>query len=488
MPAFGRSTRRRRFTYGSRRLRQPAGRGGGAAVSARAAHLALRAADLALAALVLAAAAVVLLARAAQRRHRVQRGRPRLLAIDSVYSLDVLRARGAEHFITHRDLDGYFEHVWNVHPLVGARADRPPHEALGPPTVTALNPAHTMIEGRVRRFAALERMPYLDFACAQAQLVLMLDRIVAREGIGILRGDPYYHGLLALLLSRLHRRPMEARIVGNHDAIYEATGVLAYPRLLPWRALEQRVARFTLSRADCVVVGSEDNRAFALRNGARPERVAYAANASMVSPIHLQDPLERGPATDEFGFGDRPVVMCVGRLVGEKYPQDVVIAVAKASERVPDLCLLLVGEGPLRDELIALSGEHGIADRVVCAGDRDQRWIARMLAQCTVVAAPLAGLALVESALSATPIVAYDAEWHSELLRSGENAILVAQRDTDAMAAAIADLVEDPALAAGLGAAGRARALEFMDRGKLIAHERSLATRLLAGATAPAAS
>jgi glycosyltransferase involved in cell wall biosynthesis len=456
------------------------------ALSARIAAIALRGADIAAAALVLAIGALGLLLRAPLRRRPVARGRPRLLAIDSAYSLDVMRARGAEHFVTHRDLDGYFEHVWNVHPLIGARADCAPQVAVGPPVVTALNAAHTMIEGRVRRFAALERMPYLDFACAQLQLVRMLERIVAREGVGIVRGDPYYHGLLALLLSRLHGRSMEVRILGNYDAIYEATGVLTYPRMFPWRGLEQRVARFTMSRADSVVIGSDDHRAFALRNGARPDRVTHLANGSMVSPIHLSEPRERPRVADEFGFGDRPVVMCVSRLEALKYPQDVVRAVAAARRRDPRIAALIVGEGAMRAELDRLCGELGVQEDIVFAGDRDQRWIASMLTQSSVFAAPLAGLALVESALSGTPIVAYDFDWHSELLRSGQEGLLVPYRDTEAMADAICVLVEDPARAAMMAAAARARVLEFMRPDKLIADERALADRLLASAVATA--
>jgi glycosyltransferase involved in cell wall biosynthesis len=455
------------------------------ALSARITALALRGADVAAAALVLAIGALGLLLRAPLRRRPVASGRPRLLAIDSAYSLDVMRARGAEHFVTHRDLDGYFEHVWNVHPLIGARADCPPHEAVGPPVVTALNAAHTMIEGRVRRFAALERMPYLDFVCAQLQLVGMLERIVAREGVGIVRGDPYYHGLLALLLSRLHGRSMEVRILGNYDAIYEATGVLTYPRMIPWRGLERRVARFTMSRADSVVIGSDDHRAYAVRNGARPERVTHLANASMVSPIHLSEPRERPPVADEFGFGDRPVVMCVSRLEALKHPQDVVRAVAAARRRDPRIAALIVGEGAMREELDRLCGELGVQD-IVFAGDRDQRWIASMLTQSTVFAAPLAGLALVEAALSGTPIVAYDFDWHPELLRSGQEGLLVPYRDTDAMADAICALAGDPARAAVMAAAARARALEFMRPDQLIADERALAGRLLTSTAAAA--
>ena len=455
-------------------------------LSNRAVSVGLRLADVSLA----GAAAVIGGCRLAARHARRHRGRaapdrPRLMAIDSMYSLNVLRAREALHLVTYRDLDGYFEHVWTVHPFVGLDPTKPEPARVGRPVATQINAAHTMVEGCAARMPGLAGLPHLNFVLAQLALVLDLDRIVHRNGVAIVRGDPYYHGLLALLLGRLNRCSVELRVIANHDAIYERAGGLAYPRLFRWRAVEQAVVRFTLSRADSVVIASDDNRGFALRNGARPERIAHAANGSMISPIHLEDPQEREAAQDEFGFGDRPVVMFIGRLASEKHPEDVVISVAKARERVPDLAALVVGEGPLRDELVRLSAELGIEDGVVFAGDRDQRWIARMLARCTIVAAPLAGLALVEAALSATPIVAYDVEWHAELIRSGHDGILVPDRDTDAMAAAIADLAEDRALAARLGAAGRARALDVMDPAKLIAQERALAAGLLAGAAAP---
>lgn len=403
-----------------------------------------------------------------------------------MYPLRVLRARQAEHLVTYRDLGGYFEHVWSVHPLIGADPGEPPAAGIGGPAITALTPGHTMVEGKTRRYAALERLPLLNFALAQVELVLLLDRIVHREGVAILRGDPYYPGLLALLVGRLNRRPVEVRIIANHDAIYETVGALAYPRLFRWRALERRVVHFTLSRADSVVAGSADNREFALRNGARSERLAYIGNWTMIHPVHLEPPAEREPLADEFGLGARPIVVCVSRLERMKHPEDVIAGVAEARRRDPRIAAVIVGEGAMRAELAELCSELGVERDVVFAGDRDQRWIARMLVQADVIVAPLAGLSLVESALSGTPIVAYDIEWHAELIRSEEEGLLVAYRDTSAMAEAICALVADPARAALLAEAARARVLEIMQPAKLLAHERALADQLLALAFRPA--
>lgn len=447
-------------------------------MSGRPARLARRGLDAALAAAVVAAGAGVLLARTPRRRAARVSERPRLLVISTMYALDVLRARQAEHLVTHRDLDGYFEHVWSVHPLVGADPNLA-DAGLGRPTVTALNDRHTIIEGKTRRFARLARLPLLNFALAQVQLVLLLDRIVLREGVGIVRGDPYYNGLVALLLGHLNRRPVELRIIADTDALYAATGQLTYPRLFPSRAIEQRVARYTMSHADSVLC-CDPHRPYALRNGAREERLRHTGNYSLVNPLHLSEPAQRAPLPDEFGLGDRPVVVCVSRLDPTKHPEDVVVAVAKARERHPDLAALIVGDGAMHDELARLTAELGVAGHVVFAGARDQHWIARALTQATVVAAPLAGISLVESALSGTPIVAYDTDWHPDLLRSGENGILVPFRDTDAMATAICELVADPARAARFAAAARQRALEFMQPARVLGHERALADDLLA--------
>ena len=401
------------------------------------------------------------------------------MAIDSMYDLATLRARNAEHIVTHRDLGGFFDRVWNVHPFAGIDAQTGTFTVLGPPKTTVLTERHTMIEGRPGRFSRLAFLPGLNFVLAQAQLVLRLDRIVHDEGVSIIRGDPFYHGLLASLLGALHGRPWEIRVVGNYDAIYEATGELAYGRLFRWRFVEQRVARFTFPRADSVVVQSQYTREYVLRNLAPAERVAVGPMAIFVDPVHLTEPADRAPLEDEFGLGDRPVVGFVGRLERIKYPEDVIAAVAKARAQNPRIAAVIVGDGSMRPALSAMCAELGIEDDVVFAGVRDQRWIARMLPRCTVIASPLSGLALVEAALSATPIVAYDVEWHSEFIADEREAVLVPYRDTDAMAAAFCALVDDPARASRLAAAARARALDVMDPSKLIAHERALAQRLV---------
>lgn len=406
---------------------------------------------------------------------------PKLLTFEGTYSLETIRERGLEHEITCRDVKGFFEHVWSVHPVVGADPTHSPGSCVGRPSYTQLNPRNTMVEGKVHRFKSLKWLPKLNFALGQSILIRELSRVVREEGIAIVRaGDPDYLGLLAWSFSWAHSLPLVVRVNANNDHIYAATGLSAYPRLFRYRALERRIERFVFSRADLVAPGSEDNREFALRNGARPERTTLFRYGTWIDPAHFEwDPTERKGVRDEVGLTDRPFVVLLSRLEGVKHPDDVLHVLAEARVAVPTLAALFVGSGTMMQELQDLAADMGLTSDVVFAGSRDQQWIARALADADVVVSPLTGRALVEACLSGTAVVAYDIEWQSEMIRHGETGLLVPYRDTEAMAAAVCSLLEAPDWAATLGRQGREHALEVMDPTKLFEQERSEYERLL---------
>ncbi|MBA2608915.1 MAG: glycosyltransferase, partial [Actinobacteria bacterium] len=380
-----------------------------------------RAVDAAVASVVVACALVILAAtRAVPRRRR--KGGKVLLVFNTFYSLKVLRERGTMHTITHRDLDGYFDHVWSIHPLVGADD---PSAFAGAPSVTRLGPRHTVIEGRVARSVSLKAFPRLNFALAQSELLIRVSWLIAREQVGIIRAwEPFYTGLVSVALGRLHAVPVELRIPSHFDRIYEDVGDLAFPKLLPSRRLEQAVSRFSLRHADQVVVLSEDNREYAINNGASEERTSQLGSWSLIDPVHMVQPDERGPVAD-FGLGDRPFVVAVTRLERVKYPQDVLLALARARVDFPELGGLLIGDGSMRDELDELARELGLDGHLIFIRNLDVLELSRAITSAAVAYVLIAGLALREAALSGTPIVAYDYEWHSEFVVPEETGILV---------------------------------------------------------------
>ncbi len=404
-----------------------------------------------------------------------------LLVLDAAYELDEVRQRNLVHSITSRDLGGFFEHVWSVHPLVGAAAGSaavPQREVRR----EELAPGHTFLEGGVRRYRGLSRLPMTDFVLAQSSLLRALSELLARERISVVRvGDPYYQGLLGLLLARWARIPLVIRINGNYDAIYASVGRLAYPRLFRRRRVEKLVDRFVLPRAALVAGANSNNLQYALDNGARPGRTAVFRYGNLIDPVHWSDPAARPPVVAELGVAGRYVV-CVSRLEAVKHPEDVVEVLRQVTSTHPDVSAVLVGDGAERETLTRLAVRYGVGDHVLLVGNRDQQWIASALAHCAVVLSPMTGRALVEAALSARPIVAYDVEWHSELLTDGRTGFLVPYRDTAAMAGRTVELLDADDDAREVGRAARAATAALMDPERLQQEEQQAYLRALSGA------
>ena len=387
----------------------------------------------------------------------------RFLVLDGGHSLADMRERGVLPVITARDLDGWFEHVWTVHSLIGAN---PEQEASGRTEVTTLTDRHTVIEGSVHDRRIPASLPRLGLAVTQFDLHRRLHRVMRRERVGIVQAsDPFYQGIIAWLLARTHRVPFAVRVAGNYDAMYDSGGHLAYPRLLPSRRLQSTLGRFVLHRCNLVLAVNDDNRSFAVRNGASLSRtIVIPAYGNVLHPLHRADPATRR-APDR--LPPRPYAIAVSRLEPVKHIDDVVTALGVARVRHPGLSLVIVGDGSQHAELREQCRVLGLEDAVLLVGERNQEWIAAALAAASVVVSPLTGRALVEAALSATPIVAYDVEWQSELIADGVTGRLVAYRDTDAMAEAISDLLDDEAVSAQLGVAARVATLELVDPDRL---------------------
>ena len=171
-----------------------------------------------------------------------------------------------------------------------------------------------------------------------------------------------------------------------------------------------------------------------------------------------------------------PVVACVGRLSPEK-GQDVLLR-ALAQMRAPAR-LLLVGTGPELPRLRALAEQLGVASRVEWR--ERERELGRVYAACQVAAQPSRmesfGLSALEALARGVPLVVSDVGGLPEVV--GECALRVRPEDPAALAGALDQLLEDPALRSRLAEGGRNRA-----RRRFTADaERAALAKALEGAT-----
>lgn len=401
----------------------------------------------------------------------------RLLVLDMAYTLETIRKRQLHESITCLDLGGYFKHVWSVHPLATVIQPANENETYGDPVSTVLAERHTIVEGKIGKYAWLKKLPALNFALNQWSTFLYLTRLIVNERICVVRaGQPYYPGLLGLALAKSNSLPLVIRIPANYDAIYKMTGKPAMPRLFRKRWVEKIIERITLPIADLVVTANQDNLNFAIANGARKELATIFRYGNLIHQSHIVHPDERPSANgvlSDLGLAGHRFAICIGRLEPVKMPDHVIMTIAELKKRGYKLKGLMIGDGSMKEALFKIVEDMGISEDIIFAGNSNQEWIARVLPHAAVVLSPITGRALTESALAGIPIVAYDIDWQSELIKTGETGELVEYKNWKAMADSVIKLLKNPLYAKLMGQNVRIAALEMMDPEKLNEHERN---------------
>jgi phosphatidylinositol alpha-1,6-mannosyltransferase len=178
------------------------------------------------------------------------------------------------------------------------------------------------------------------------------------------------------------------------------------------------------------------------------------------------DEVARAEMRARYGLGNRPVVVCLSRLVPRKGQDMLIRALPAIRERVPGAALVIVGGGPYRTTLHRLAHSFGVSDDVVFTDGVPGEELPAHHAMADVFAMPCRtrgagldveglGIVYLEASASGVPVVAGRSGGAPETVLEGETGLVVDGWDVGDIAAAVADLLADPDRGARMGAAGR---------------------------------
>lgn len=398
----------------------------------------------------------------------------KLLVIDSSYSYEAIVDRGIQSSVTCRDLNGYFAHVWSVHPFATLVTSKKWSNRYGLPVFYKINSQHTFIEGKIGRYNFLKYISVLNFLISQLSIFIILLRLINNEKITVIRaGSPLYVGLFSWALSKISCIPFIVRVGGNHDKIYADTKTVQESRLFKFRYIEKRVENFIFKRADLIAGANQDNLNFAINNGAPPEKSTIFRYGNLIDSRHFIAPKDRDYKNLSFDepFLNKQFILYVGRLEPVKRPQDVLLLLSNLLERKIDINAVMVGEGRLLDDMVNLAKSLNIVERVYFTGNRDQIWLSSILPLCTLFISPHTGRALTEAALAGAPVVAYDVDWQGELIINGKTGELVSFGNVDDLTDSSLKIISNPEYSNKIRKNLRNFALETMDPDLLNKHE-----------------
>jgi glycosyltransferase involved in cell wall biosynthesis len=248
-------------------------------------------------------------------------------------------------------------------------------------------------------------------------------------------------GIVAVVVGRVLKIPV---VITAHGAdVYGLRGRL-------WHALRKALA----SRCEALTVVSQDMAA------KLPEVTSRRGEPPQVMPMGVES--QRFAAGPKTSTDPGQAVLFVGRLARKKGVEYLIRAFPDVLARHPDARLVLVGDGPCRTELEALSSQLGLADRVRFAGSQPPAELPRFYRRSHVFVGPSVvarsgdtesfGLVFAEAMAAGCPVIGTTVGGIPGLVVHGRTGLLVEPESPAALAAAINQVLDSPAQAQTMAA------------------------------------
>lgn len=309
--------------------------------------------------------------------------------------------------------------------------------------------------------------PHQDFLA-----YLQLLRLMRRGRYDIVHPNSTKAGIIGLAAARAARVPVRVFTAhGLRSVLLPSSRQRAF-----WTWME---ARYTRS-ADSVIEVCE----YGLRVGREkgvlsPDRSTVIHNG--ISLARVESGRQAGRRRQDVGLEDEDLVIgTVGRLDEAKGMEWWLRAAALIARQEPRARFLVVGDGPERGQLVKLSEELGVADRVRWAGIRpgiEYLPLFDVFLQSSLWEG--LSMAILEAMAAGLPTVATDVGGNPEVIINGKTGWLVPPRDEQALAAKVLQVLSDPARRRAMGEAARQYLQREFTEEQMVARVAALYQRLL---------
>jgi phosphatidylinositol alpha-1,6-mannosyltransferase len=308
----------------------------------------------------------------------------------------------------------------------------------------------------LREWGLLSREGLRDYMAAVGRL----RPLVREQGVGAVHcARCLPEGVMGLMLRWLTGVPYLCYVHGE-----DVTGATT--------SREQHFLARQVLRGAALVIANSHNTERILRDGwgLAPERVRV---------LHPGVDTERFvPAPRDYrvrarlGWGERRVVLTVGRLQKRK-GQDMLIRALPALRRaVPDVLYAVLGDGEERAALEELVDREGVRQHVQFLGEADDATLVRCYQQCDLFALPNRqvgvdiegfGMVLLEAQACGRPVLAGASGGTAETMRVPQTGRVVPCDGPEELTCVLTELLRQPELLEHMGAAGRAWVVERFD-------------------------
>lgn len=284
-----------------------------------------------------------------------------------------------------------------------------------------------------------------------------LKKIIESENYDIIHCNTPMGGIVTRLAS------IKARKNGT-KVFYTAHGFHFYKgaplkNWLVFYPIEKIFARFT---DKLITITTEDFNLASRKFRCKVERIhGVGANSSkfFVMKDAEKNELRRNLGIDK----DQKIILNVGELLPNKNQKTAIAALALVAKKIPNIKLMIAGNGPEKENLERLIRDNGLENNIVLLGYTTE--LEKYMNICDVVVACSfrEGLPLnvIEAMLCKKPVVASDNRGHRELIINAENGFIMGATDINGFSEKISELALNSELAMQIGDNAKSTAEQY---------------------------
>jgi glycosyltransferase involved in cell wall biosynthesis len=255
-------------------------------------------------------------------------------------------------------------------------------------------------------------------------IFIWIPRFKNYQPIIIRSTEPQLSGIYSYLISKILRIPLVISVHSNYDECHRSGGYSF--TILGRRSFGRMLEGIILSRSAHIICISNYLKRWVVET--------HRIDQSKVSVVHhAYYGAIYNRTLSEISAEQKICISVVSRLSNEKHSLDLLLLAGLIKQNLLPFRIFIAGDGPLMAPMMDYVYKNDLENILSLKGFVDQDEVYSLRKSCLIHISLLDGMSLVEAAACSQCIVAYDNEWHSELIDDGMTGFLTKSRNVYAL-------------------------------------------------------
>ena len=338
---------------------------------------------------------------------------------------EALKSKGVEKMILERDENGFFEQVITLHPF----SNKTYH--------LKLNDCHEVYEigfdllpgGKNNRLFYYLQLPIHFF-----RIIFKALWLVKKYNLDIIRAnDPFWMGLFGYICSRICKIPFCVSIHADYDKRVKLDKNITLIKVFGSYEIAKWLESFILSKANMILPIRQSLAVKAITSGAKEEKVKVIPHGIDLTPFNSH---AFHKTRQLFNIDSKiKIISFVGRLSKENYVYDILEVSKILSKKRKDFLIVMAGGGKEENRIKQIVASDSLLNKhILLVGFKPREICLDIRRTSDVSLCLMGGFSLIEACAAERPVISYNVEWHSELVKNNETGFLIPERDVNGVA------------------------------------------------------